>query len=101
MHRRWILYSLLASWLILFSYSFFAPAGISASETGLLPGVNRFEVFSRWHISACAFALAAAVFGQQARSDFRKWLSKMPLLIHLIATCVIAAYAFRAYNAAQ
>ncbi|MEM6683420.1 MAG: hypothetical protein AAF607_14385 [Pseudomonadota bacterium] len=100
MHRRWILYTLLASWLIVFGYSFFAPTGIVATDTGFLPGLNRFQVFMRWHISAIAFAVAAAVFGRQARSDFRKWLSKMPLLVHLVATVVLTSYVFSAYNAA-
>jgi len=101
MHRRWILYSLLTVWTLLFGYSFFAPSGIAPTNDGFLYGLNRVEIFFRWHISAFAFAVACAFFGRQARASFRRWLGNMPLLIHAVATAVVLVFSIQAYEDAE
>lgn len=98
MQRRWFLYAILTAWVALFVYSFYAVAGVEPTGDGFVRGMNRVSLFLRWHLSAVAFAIAAAFVGWRAQSPARRWLSKAPVAVHVILIVSVFGKAWLDYN---
>lgn len=98
MQRRWFLYAILAAWLALFVYSFYAVAGVEPTGDGFVRGMNRVSLFLRWHLSAVAFAIAAAFVGWRAQSRVRRRVSKAPVAVHVILIVSVFGKAWLDYN---
>lgn len=101
MQRRQIFYSLLLIWLALFAYSFYAPAMVEATGDGFLRGTNRLKIFLSWHITALAFAAAITFMGSRMPSSLRRWISRAPLFLHIVAAAAITSLALQAYQAGK
>lgn len=98
MQSRWLLFAILTAWLFLFVYSFYAAAGVVPTDDGFLRGMNRVNIFLRWHAAAFAFAIAAAFVGWRTALALGRWLSKGPLVVHILAATAVLGTALYGHH---
>lgn len=72
-------------WLCLFVYSFFSTMGVEPTGDGFTRGLNRVTLFLSWHFAAFVMAIVVIVAGWRLQNKARKWLSRVPVLIHVLA----------------
>ncbi|MEO0411210.1 MAG: hypothetical protein AAF221_05120 [Pseudomonadota bacterium] len=85
MQRTRIVLGGLVLWAGLFVYSFFSTQGVEPTGDGFTRGMNRVSIFMSWHFAAFVVSIAVIVAGWPLEKKLHKWLSRLPVLIHVLA----------------
>ncbi|MEM6833803.1 MAG: hypothetical protein ACFBZ9_11470 [Sphingomonadales bacterium] len=101
MSRKTILMIAGVLWAGLCIYSFYAAMNTPPTGDGFTRGLNRIVLFLTWHGAAIATAIGLCIVGWRLEEKGWRWLSRTPILLHVVATTIFFGVVLYTYQQEQ